>query len=107
MSPEFVIAIDGPAGAGKSTVAQRLAKALDVPYVYPGALLRDAHKRRRLGELPFEPQAVLGDWRRPVDGGEHGAGIALASCANLAIGVSTSFPAVMIKSANSSTTNTI
>ena len=33
--------------------------------------------------------------------------IALASCANLAIGVSTSFPAVMIKSANSSTTKTI
>ena len=36
------VAVVGAAASGKSTVAQRLAKALDVPYVYPGALLRDA-----------------------------------------------------------------
>ena len=36
------VAVVGAAASGKSTVAQRLAKALNVPYVYPGALLRDA-----------------------------------------------------------------
>ena len=35
-----VIAIDGPAGAGKSTVAKRVAAALDVSYLDTGALYR-------------------------------------------------------------------
>ena len=35
-----VIAIDGPAGAGKSTVARRVAAALDVSYLDTGALYR-------------------------------------------------------------------
>lgn len=34
------IAIDGPAGAGKSTAAKALAKALGVPYLDTGALYR-------------------------------------------------------------------
>ncbi len=36
----FNIAIDGPAGAGKSTIAKRLAKELDFIYVDTGALYR-------------------------------------------------------------------
>ena len=36
----FNIAIDGPAGAGKSTIAKRLAKDLDFIYVDTGALYR-------------------------------------------------------------------
>lgn len=39
MSP-FVIAVDGPAGTGKSTVARRLAHVLDFTYVDTGALYR-------------------------------------------------------------------
>ena len=35
-----IIAIDGPAGAGKSTVAQRVAKALDLLYLDSGAMYR-------------------------------------------------------------------
>ncbi len=35
-----VIAIDGPAGAGKSTVSRRLAQALDWQYVDTGAMYR-------------------------------------------------------------------
>jgi CMP/dCMP kinase len=36
----MVIAIDGPAGSGKSTVARRLAEALDLEYLDTGAMYR-------------------------------------------------------------------
>lgn len=36
----LVVAIDGPAGSGKSTVARRLADALGVPYLDTGAMYR-------------------------------------------------------------------
>lgn len=35
-----VVAIDGPAGAGKSTVAKKLAEKLSVPYLDSGAIYR-------------------------------------------------------------------
>ncbi len=38
--PLVVVAIDGPAGVGKSTVARRLAARLAVPYVDTGAMYR-------------------------------------------------------------------
>jgi cytidylate kinase len=37
---KILVAIDGPAGAGKSTVAGRLAKRLEVPYLDTGAMYR-------------------------------------------------------------------
>ncbi len=36
----YAIAIDGPAGAGKSTIARRVAKDLELIYVDTGALYR-------------------------------------------------------------------
>ncbi|MCI8895766.1 MAG: AAA family ATPase, partial [Lachnospiraceae bacterium] len=36
----FNIAIDGPAGAGKSTIAKRVAKELGYIYVDTGAMYR-------------------------------------------------------------------
>ena len=36
----FQIAIDGPAGAGKSTIAKRVAKELGYVYVDTGAMYR-------------------------------------------------------------------
>ena len=40
MSKTYSIAIDGPAGAGKSTIARRLAKELGYYYVDTGAIYR-------------------------------------------------------------------
>ena len=40
MSKTYSIAIDGPAGAGKSTIAKRLAKELGYHYVDTGAIYR-------------------------------------------------------------------
>ena len=42
MDKPLVIAIDGPAGAGKSTVAQKLAARLGLTYVDSGATYRAA-----------------------------------------------------------------
>lgn len=38
----FVVAIDGPAGSGKSTVAQQVADALGIPHIDTGAMYRAA-----------------------------------------------------------------
>ena len=40
MAKKYSIAIDGPAGAGKSTIAKRLAKELGYQYVDTGAIYR-------------------------------------------------------------------
>ena len=40
MAKKISIAIDGPAGAGKSTIAKRLAKELGYKYVDTGAIYR-------------------------------------------------------------------
>jgi len=40
MTPPLVVAIDGPAGVGKSTVARRVAERLGVPYLDTGAMYR-------------------------------------------------------------------
>ena len=40
MAKTYSIAIDGPAGAGKSTIARRLSKELGYYYVDTGAIYR-------------------------------------------------------------------
>lgn len=55
----FAIAIDGPAGSGKSTVAKALAKALDIIYIDTGAMYRAvALYCMRLGISTKEEAAV-------------------------------------------------
>jgi CMP/dCMP kinase len=57
-----VIAIDGPAGSGKSTVARRLAERLGLEYLDTGAMYRAvtfAALRRNIDPADAEPVAAL------------------------------------------------
>lgn len=74
-----IVAIDGPAGAGKSTVARQLAIALKIPYLDTGAMYRgvtfDALRRGippdaldAIGHLARTVKLVIGDNSVLVDG---------------------------------------
>jgi cytidylate kinase len=58
--PRPVIAIDGPAGAGKSTVAQQLAKRLGYVLVDTGALYRGLALIARERGVPWSDGPALG-----------------------------------------------
>jgi cytidylate kinase len=75
----MVIAIDGPAGAGKSSVARGVAAALDLTYLDSGAMYRSvALAALRSGGNPDDPDAMgelagslrieAGDGRVRLDG---------------------------------------
>ncbi len=69
----LVIAIDGPAGAGKSTVAKILARRLDLSYLDTGAMYRAlalAAKRANISQTEAQQIADLGH-RIEIDFG-HG-----------------------------------
>jgi cytidylate kinase len=74
-----VVTIDGPAGAGKSTVARRLAERLHFTYVNSGAIYRAVAWRvsrgttaeAALSSLRIEFTGAAGDQRMLIDG--HGA----------------------------------
>jgi CMP/dCMP kinase len=60
MTKPLVIAIDGPAGAGKSTVAQKVAEGLGLGYVDSGATYRAAALAvLKAGVSPEDEQAVV------------------------------------------------
>jgi cytidylate kinase len=59
VAEERVVAIDGPAGSGKSTVAKALAARLDVPYLDTGAMYRAvAFAALRRGVDPDEAETL-------------------------------------------------
>src|SRR3989442_13024040 len=74
----MIVAIDGPAGAGKSTVAQRLAERLGYRYLDTGAMYRaltwlammrdiDLSAGEKLGALAEEYPITLGESRVWID----------------------------------------
>jgi len=72
------IAIDGPAGAGKSTIAKAVAKALDILYLDTGAMYRAlAWKALKLGLDPSKEEDILpilpetNIFAKNIDGTQH------------------------------------
>jgi cytidylate kinase len=55
----MVIAIDGPAGAGKSTVAKRIAQKLGFLYIDTGAMYRALTLKAMREYAPLEDEAAL------------------------------------------------
>src|ERR671924_433019 len=66
----MVVAIDGPAGAGKSTVARGVARALGFTYLDSGAMYRAA----ALALLERRALLASGDW--VAEGRDIGTGVA-------------------------------
>jgi cytidylate kinase len=76
---ERVIAIDGPAGAGKSTVAKKVAAATGLPYLDTGAMYRcvafavlregiDANDAARVGEIAEKSKILVERDSAMIDG---------------------------------------
>lgn len=74
MKHHLLVAIDGPAGAGKSTVAKLVAKRLKIPYVDTGSMYRtvawlaiqerlEADQEKEISELALSTPMTL------IDGG--------------------------------------
>jgi len=61
---QLVIAIDGPAGSGKSTVSKRLAKNLGLLYIDTGAMYRALTLKAMRGKLNLEDEDLLADLAR-------------------------------------------
>ena len=60
----MVIAIDGPAGAGKSTVARGVADALGFTYLDSGAMYRSVALAALRAAVDLDDGAALGELTR-------------------------------------------
>lgn len=59
MKEVFRIAIDGPGGAGKSTIAKAVAKKLNIDYIDTGAMYRAVGYKMNREGVPFEEGNAL------------------------------------------------
>ena len=74
MNRAMIVAIDGPAGSGKSTVARALASRLGFRYLDTGAMYRALTWLARHDDVSLEDGEALAALARaqPVSFGEHG-----------------------------------
>ena len=56
---KLIIAIDGPAGSGKSSTAKALAKRLKAPFIDTGAMYRAVTLKAMNENIPFENKKLL------------------------------------------------
>ena len=64
--PPFIVAIDGPAGAGKSTVSKLLARRLGLSFVDTGALYRTVALSARRQGIATDDDAGLAELLRAI-----------------------------------------
>ncbi len=76
----MVIAIDGPAGAGKSTVARAVAAALGFTYLDSGAMYRCVGLAGLERDVGLDDGAALGELARSLTIGLGGGRIELDGC---------------------------
>ncbi len=66
-----IVAIDGPAGSGKSTVARALSEVLEVPHVDTGALYRAVTLACLRAGVQLDDDAACGQVARELDISRH------------------------------------
>ena len=66
---KFVVAIDGPAGAGKSTIARHLARRFGLLNLETGAMYRALALKALRSEIPLDDSSasLLKDPRKPSE----------------------------------------
>lgn len=67
MMKKIQIALDGPAGAGKSTIAKQLAARLDYVYIDTGAMYRAVTLAALEQSLDLNNGEVLGELMKSLD----------------------------------------
>lgn len=67
MDQRIIVAIDGPAGAGKSTLARRLAAHLGFVYIDTGAMYRAVALWAERSSIPWSDHARLEDLARQAE----------------------------------------